>query len=167
MRVRRGIGAATVAVIVVAILALAVVAYYYEGTSVQPTSTTKSSGTKSTTATTPETTTTSSTTPLTVQIVIGAGTGSEAGEESHLTFDPQNITVVIGVNNTVEWVNQDSVMHSVTGVNDTSLNDTSLNPAGTAGDTYTFTFTAPGTYPYKCIYHFWMTGTIKVVEPKA
>jgi plastocyanin len=32
------------------------------------------------------------------------------------------------------------------------------------GATFRMTFTVPGTYQYKCSYHFWMQGTVVVVS---
>ena len=72
-------------------------------------------------------------------------------------FNPSTITVVIGVNNTVEWVNDDIAPHTVT-ANDGSFSSGNLNP----GDTFSFTFTKQGTYMYHCNYHSWMLGTVIV-----
>jgi plastocyanin len=65
--------------------------------------------------------------------------------------------VVLGVNNTVAWTNDDSAPHTVT-ADDGSFSSGNLNP----GDSYTYTFTTPGTYAYHCNYHSWMKGTIIV-----
>ena len=73
-------------------------------------------------------------------------------------FSPPTITVVIGVNNTVEWVNNDTAPHTVTAT-DRSFDSGNLNP----GETWTFTFTTPGTYTYVCTYHPWMKGTVVVL----
>jgi len=91
-----------------------------------------------------------------VQVVIPAGTGSNVKQ----SFQPAEITVVIGVNNTVTWVNQDGVPHTVTATDD-SFDSGNLN----AGASYSHTFSTPGTYTYYCTYHAWMKGTI-VVEDK-
>jgi len=77
-------------------------------------------------------------------------------------YAPDSITIVIGVNNTVVWNNNDTVAHTVT---------TSSTPSGVSeinsgemlpGASFTYTFTVPGAYPYICIYHSWMTGTVIV-----
>jgi len=47
---------------------------------------------------------------------------------------------------------------TVTGINST-LSSGPIAP----GNTFSYTFTAPGTYIYRCIYHPWMTGAIKVL----
>ncbi len=72
-------------------------------------------------------------------------------------FEPGNVTVMIGVNNTVVWVNQDTIVHDVVSVNGTfSGGDLSHNQV------YTFTFTQPGVYPYYCSYHPSHQGEIVV-----
>ena len=77
-------------------------------------------------------------------------------------YAPDNFTLVIGVNNTVIWTNNDSAHHTVT--SKTAPAGGSFNSQDMApGATFTFTFTVPGTYSYYCVYHFWMTGTITVV----
>ena len=74
-------------------------------------------------------------------------------------FSPDNISVVLGVNNTVTWTNDDRSPHTASSMGG-AFNSGNLNP----GMSYTFTFTAPGTYPYSCAYHGWMHGTV-VVKP--
>ena len=74
-------------------------------------------------------------------------------------YRPSIITVVIGVNNTVRWVNNDTAPHTVTST-DHSFDSGNLNP----GDTFTYTFTQPGTYTYVCTYHPGMKGTVIVVS---
>jgi len=83
------------------------------------------------------------------------------GAASYATgYNPDNITVVIGVNDTVIWTNNDNEPHTVTAL-DGSFNSGNMNP----GDTYTYTFTKPGTYPYTCTYHAWMHGYVTVIQP--
>lgn len=87
-----------------------------------------------------------------VQIVMGAAYPNSTG------YAPGTITVMIGVNNTVTWTNDDTAPHTVTAT-DHSFDSGNLNP----GDTWSYTFTKPGTYNYICTYHPWMRGTIIVV----
>ena len=112
------------------------------------------------TATTGATSTTSSTTAAAgtkVSVMIPSGSGTDTSSPG---FSPPTITVVIGVNNTVVWTNRDSVPHTVTST--TKLFDSgNLN----AGDSFTYTFTTPGTYQYGCSYHPWMKGTVIVKGP--
>ncbi len=80
--------------------------------------------------------------------------------ESPLTwnYSPQNITVVLGVNNTVIWVSR-SVSF------DTISSDSGLFDSGNIapGQTYSYTFDSPGVYSYDCVYHPWMQGTVTVL----
>jgi nitrite reductase (NO-forming) len=105
---------------------------------------------------TTETITTSTMAPAgsVVDIPSGAGMQMVPGNDF---YSPPTLTVVIGVNNTVTWVNNDNVPHTVT-ANDGSYNSGNLNP----GQSWSHTFTAPGTYTYYCSYHSWMKGTIIV-----
>jgi len=73
-------------------------------------------------------------------------------------YSPQTIRVVIGVNNTVTWLNNDDAPHTVV-ANDGSFNSGNIN----AGQSWTHTFDTPGTYSYYCSYHPWMKGTIIVL----
>jgi plastocyanin len=73
----------------------------------------------------------------------------------NFTFTPQSLTVPVGTN--VTWINRDDVPHTVV--------DTEKRFRSTALDTddsFSFTFTAPGEYPYYCGIHPHMTGTIVV-----
>ena len=72
-------------------------------------------------------------------------------------YSPSTITVVVGVNNTVTWINNDNAPHTVTATGG-SFDSGNLNQ----GQSWTHTFTTPGTYTYRCTYHPWMTGTIIV-----
>ena len=84
------------------------------------------------------------------------------GAASYATgYDPDNITVVIGVNNTVIWTNNDNEPHTVT-ASDGSFDSGNINP----GATFTYTFTTPGTYTYICTYHPWMHGYVTVIQPR-
>ncbi len=75
-------------------------------------------------------------------------------------FSPENVTVVVGVNNTVTWVSHSLSYDTVTG-----NNGTFASGAIAPGQTFSYTFASPGTYPYRCVYHPWMLGTIKVLPP--
>lgn len=92
-----------------------------------------------------------------------AGTADDtvAAEVSivNMTFAPSNVTVKKG--SMVKWTNKDSMAHTVT------ESDTKNGPnSGTLnkGDTYSFTYSAVGTYSYRCDFHPNMTGTVTVTE---
>ncbi len=93
-----------------------------------------------------------------VKVSIPSGTGAS----SSLNFDPRSVTVVIGVNNTVTWTNDDAAIHTITSTSvpagAQTFNDGNMNQ----GATFSVTFTVPGTYQYHCGIHAWMTGTVIV-----
>lgn len=95
---------------------------------------------------------------LTSFVALGHATGSVVVSISGYAFHPDTITVVIGVNNTVIWTNNDTVSHTVT-------SDTSLFGSGTLAPdaTYTHTFDQAGTFGYHCSIHPFMTGAVLVV----
>ena len=106
-------------------------------------------------------TTTSSTSyagPPPVQVSIYKGAASSSDPPG---YAPDSIVLVIGVNNTVTWTNNDSVHHTVTSISAPSGGSFSSGNMN-GGAVYTHTFTVPGTYKYNCAYHSWMTGTIVV-----
>jgi len=107
-------------------------------------------------STTTSTVTSSTVTSGTVNVAINSGS---ALNTTSTYFSPRTITVVIGVNNTVVWTNLDSAEHTVTAT-DSSFNSGFIQP----GQTYTHTFTTPGTYTYYCEIHPWMKGTVIVKE---
>jgi plastocyanin len=106
--------------------------------------------------TTKTTTTTIGQSPKSVAISILLNAGTNTLSKG---FSPANAVVVLGVNNTVVWTNNDIAPHTVT-ADDGSFNSGNLAP----GQTYTYTFTTPGTYTYHCTYHPWMVATITVKE---
>lgn len=79
-----------------------------------------------------------------------------------ITFSPQNITVVLNVNNTVEWTNNDNTAHTVTSRPGAP---TSFNQILAPNATFIYTFTTTGVYNYYCTFHAgWMHGTVTVVQ---
>lgn len=77
----------------------------------------------------------------------------------NFAFSPADITVKAGA--TVTWTNKDSVTHTVTET-DSLKGPDSGNLA--SGKTYSFTFTAAGTYHYHCSIHPEMLGTVTVTQ---
>ena len=104
-----------------------------------------------------------------VQVAISNGA---SGGPSAPGFSPANVTVVIGVNNTVTWTNDDTVAHTVTSLTvpsgATAFDSGQLSPGQgmpwqtPQGEDFSVTFTVPGTYQYHCTDHAWMTGTVVV-----
>ncbi|HXW37027.1 MAG TPA: plastocyanin/azurin family copper-binding protein [Nitrososphaerales archaeon] len=84
---------------------------------------------------------------------------------SQLNFSPSNVTVVIGVNNTILWVNADAVAHTVTSktipAGAAAFDSGSINPKSS----FTLTLTVPGVYHYYCTIHpIWMEAEIVVLN---
>src|SRR5215210_5287113 len=80
-------------------------------------------------------------------------------------FSPNPIQVSVG--NTVTWTNNDSQPHTVTsgsnGQPDNKFNSSpNFSPLLNPGQTFSFTFTQAGTYPYFCMLHPNMVGTVSV-----
>ena len=72
-------------------------------------------------------------------------------------FTPATLTVTAG--DTVTWTNLDAIAHTVTSTTG-AFDSGSLDQ----GDSFSLTFTTPGTYDYLCTPHPSMTGSI-VVQP--
>jgi amicyanin len=76
------------------------------------------------------------------------------------SFQPAALTVKAG--DTVTWTNTDTTpgnAHTVTSKGRGPLQSSSLSQ----GQTYSYTFTTAGSYPYYCAIHPDMTGTITVM----
>lgn len=74
---------------------------------------------------------------------------------ANFSFQPATLTIPAGT--TVTWTNQDSVSH-------TSTSDTGVWNSGTLahGQSFSFTFSQPGTFPYHCAIHPFMKASITV-----
>jgi nitrite reductase (NO-forming) len=90
-------------------------------------------------------------------------------------YNPADITVPVGT--TVTWVNQDSVGHTVTEGDPNSPKTANLRVFDSSGEALTgkvallgpgqswsYTFTTPGSYEYYCIVHPYMIGHITVTS---
>jgi len=87
--------------------------------------------------------------------------GSSADQTSR-GFGPDNVTVVVGVNNTIVWTNDDVAAHTVTSTSVPTGVKSFDSGIMAPNAVYAQTFTTPGTYKYICSLHSWMTGTIIV-----
>ena len=73
----------------------------------------------------------------------------------NFVFSPNPLTVPAG--STIRWTNHDDIPHNVVG------DDKSFKSKVLATDeTFTYTFTKPGTYTYSCSIHPKMTGKVVV-----
>ena len=96
-----------------------------------------------------------------------ASQGAVAGEPAaiklvNFKFTPAQLTVKVGT--TVVWTSEDNAPHTVT-ADDGSFDSGNLKK----GDSFKFTFTKAGTFPYYCAYHGTaggggMAGTITVTN---
>ena len=75
---------------------------------------------------------------------------------NNFAFNPQMVNIKTGT--TVTWTNSDVTSHTVTADSGTVLNSAVLAP----GQSYSVTFSSPGTFAYHCSIHPSMRGTIVV-----
>ncbi len=87
-----------------------------------------------------------------------ADTAPRAGAVSidNFTFTPPTLTVKAGT--AVTWTNKDDIPHGIAATNNAFAKSRALD----TDDSYSFTFTTPGTYQYFCYIHPHMVGTIVV-----
>jgi len=104
------------------------------------------------------------------EVSVPAGTSVPGCEDTNECWLPAEIS--IGVGETVTWSNDDTAAHTVTagdlkvdsdavGLDFPNGFDSSLFLAGT---TFEVTFDTEGTFPYFCMVHPWMAGTVIVGE---
>jgi plastocyanin len=74
---------------------------------------------------------------------------------ANFSFTPAKLSISVGT--TVFWTNNDTVTHTVT-ADQGAFDSGDLSP----GNTFSFTFSKAGTYPYHCNIHSSMVGTIVV-----
>ena len=74
-------------------------------------------------------------------------------------YTPATLNVVAGTK--VTWINRDDVPHTIVDA-DKAFRSSALD----TDDTYSYTFTKPGTYHYFCTLHPKMVGTIIVADGK-
>jgi plastocyanin len=156
----RGIGGHSAALLVIALVVLSAGAFLYSS-SLSGRAEAKTPPEVITSVTSP--TTSTQTVPMSVLAAGRPGTvlvmifdDSGENDDGATQFDPRAVTVVLGLNSTVTWVNQDSIAHSVLTTSGFSSGD--IAP----GQSYSYTFTKAGTYSYSCGYYPIMTGIITV-----
>jgi len=74
----------------------------------------------------------------------------------NFTFAPVTLTVPAGT--TVKWVNRDDIPHTVVSDDKRTFKSKALD----TDDSFSYTFTQPGTYTYFCSIHPKMTGQVVV-----
>lgn len=76
---------------------------------------------------------------------------------NNFTFSPKVLTVAVGTK--VTWTNKDDEPHTVVNAGSPpAFKSAALD----SDDSFSFTFTQPGTYQYFCSIHPFMTGTVVV-----
>ena len=96
-----------------------------------------------------------------VEVHLTCATGDP---DAPCAFSPTEVSIRTG--GTVRWVNDDATYHTVTSSDRLDLRvpngrfDAVLDAAG---ETFTYAFASPGTYPYYCQPHAeFMAGTVRV-----
>lgn len=101
----------------------------------------------------------------TAEVSIVAGSSSPGCETTDECFAPSEITTDVG--SEVIWSNDDTAAHTVTSgtIEDSesvgAIFDSSLFMAG---KTFSYKFEEAGEFPYFCVVHPWMQGTVIVQE---
>jgi plastocyanin len=93
-----------------------------------------------------------------ITLAAAAPAATNAIAIQNFAYAPVTATVKVGT--TVTWTNKDTDPHTVTSMNGGPLHSQPLN----TGDSYTYTFTAPGRYDYLCTIHPFMTATVVVTR---
>ena len=94
-------------------------------------------------------------------VSIPEGTASPGCEEEDLCYDPPHIIVFEDAE--VTWKNDDTAAHTVTSGTVSDGPDGKFDSSLImAGGTYSYQFIEKGDYPYFCIVHPWMTGSVSV-----
>ncbi len=107
--------------------------------------------------------------PPHVTVIIPKGSSMESSERNN--FEPAVIKVVIDVNNTVRWVNEDVFSSRIVAADEKDPEFWSITSDDNArllmqGDTFEFTFTIPGEFEYHSVPHPHKRGTVVVLEPQ-
>lgn len=88
----------------------------------------------------------------------------DAGNNESLNFEPKTIRVVVGINNTIVWVNNDPLQHTVKSLSEPTGAQRFDSGILNQGQSFSVTLTVTGTYDYYCTIHpTWMRGTIHVI----
>jgi predicted secreted protein with PEFG-CTERM motif len=97
----------------------------------------------------------------TAEISAPAGTSVPGCEETNECFIPAKVTVDVG--GEVTWSNDDTAAHTVTSGSAADGPDGNFDSSlFMAGATFSWTAEAAGEYPYFCMVHPWMVGTVIV-----
>ncbi len=96
---------------------------------------------------------------LAAGVLFGRAEASPPGVSiDNFSFTPAALTVKAGT--TVTWTNKDDIPHGIGATNNAFPRSKALD----TDDSYSFTFTTPGTYQYFCYLHPKMVGSIVVEQ---
>lgn len=98
--------------------------------------------------------------PQSVNVKIPANTWDV---DANTAPDPKEIRVVLGVNNTVIWVNTGDDPERIAG-EDEEIPFGKVKNLIQPGESWAFTFTEKGRYDYLSVIHPWFRGTVIVEE---
>ena len=99
--------------------------------------------------------------PTTWEVVNSEGTSVPGCEEDDTCFMPSMLEISVG--DTVVWLNNDAVPHTITSGSPSTGPDGIFDSSLVMSDTtFEHTFEASGTYDYFCLVHPWMLGIIQV-----
>jgi plastocyanin len=98
--------------------------------------------------------------PTAFTISIPAGVSTPGCEQTNECFNPSSISIPVG--STITWVNDDTAAHTVTSGKDATPDGVFDSGLFMAGKTFSHKFESAGEYPYYCLVHPWMTGTVTV-----
>jgi len=107
---------------------------------------------------------------MTASVSISPGSGVPGCEDTSECWDPTEVKVDVG--GKVTWTNDDSAGHTVT-AGDLQVDANTVgkllpngfeSPLFMSGGTFSHTFDVADKYPYFCLVHPWMVGTVIVQE---
>lgn len=144
-------------IIAVALIVVLGIGYYFmtSGSSGTPTYTAPT--TDNSTANTPAPSAPAQTTPTPIPPITKTSSSMTVSIKN-FAFSPSTLSVKVGTK--VTWTNNDSVPHTVTSDSGGLLNSPTLSP----GQSFSFTFSTPGSTAYHCAIHTMMKGTITVTN---
>jgi plastocyanin len=87
---------------------------------------------------------------------VHAQTTSSEVKIDNFTFAPKDLTIPAGT--VVRWINRDDIPHTVVSDDKTTFKSKALD----TDDSFSYTFTKPGTYSYFCSIHPKMTAKVIV-----
>jgi len=102
------------------------------------------------------------TAPPGTDVIINFGTGAPGCEVTNTCWTPAALTAMGG--DTVGWFNADTAAHTVTSGVPGTVDGNFDSSLMMSGDSFSHTFTQAGQYPYFCMVHPWMTGSIIVAK---